>query len=103
MTFKCKETPQGDSMQHKLCQKSYIVAQKKKKKKTLKKRLYECYNEPKRSETSGSMSQQGEFALDYHRGNFAEPKMFAGANTPITAAGLAETRKAEFNNSCNQQ
>lgn len=37
------------------------------------------------------MSQQGEFALDYHRGNFAEPKMFAGANTVITAAGLAET------------
>lgn len=32
MTFKSKETPQGDSMQHKFCQKSYIVAQKKKEK-----------------------------------------------------------------------
>lgn len=51
----------------------------------------ECYNELKRSETSGSVSQQGEFALDYHRGNFADPKMFAGANMVITAAGLADT------------
>lgn len=79
-------------MQHKLCQKSYIFTQKKKKKeKKYQTKDYECYKESKRSETSGSVSQQGEFALDYHRGNFAEPKMFAGANTVITAAGLAET------------
>lgn len=91
MIFKSKETPQGDSMQHKLLQKSYIVVQKKKKKLPSTKRFRECYNKSKRSETPGSVSQQSEFAPDYHRGNFADPKMFAGANIVITAAGLAET------------
>lgn len=67
-------------------------------KKKKNKGLCECFNEPKRSE-----SQQGEFALKYHRSNFAEPKMFAGANTLITAAGLTETGTQEFNISCNQQ
>lgn len=68
----------------------YFCTEKKEKKPQQTKEC-ECYNESKRSETSGSVSQQGEFALDNHRGNFAEPKMFAGANTVITAAGLAET------------
>lgn len=76
MTSKGKETPRGDSMQHKLCQRAYTVVQKKKiKQKTP---VCECYNESKRSDTSGSVSQEGTFALDCHRGNCAEPERLQG-------------------------
>lgn len=76
MTSKSKKTPQGDSIQHNLCQRAYTVAQKKKR--NQKTPVCECYNKSTRSDTSGSVSQQGKFALDYHRGNCAEPERLQG-------------------------
>lgn len=76
MTSKSKQTPQRDSTQHKLCQRAHIVVQEKEiRQKT---QVCECHNESKRSDTSGSASQQGKFALDYHRGNCAEPERLQG-------------------------